>query len=332
VNDTKPLITIVVPVFNERDNLRAFYDAVNDVLRSLADYDWDFVFVDDGSRDGSFEALRELAAADPRVRALRFPRNFGSHIAIAAGLDHCSGDAAVIMAADLQDPPPLIREFVARWRDNFDVVWGARTGRDDGRLRSWGMSMFYLLVRRFAIPTYPKGGTGSFCLISRPVIDAFRQCTERNRLTFGLIAWGGFRETAVEYHRPRRLVGSSSWTIGKMVKSAIDTFVSFSFLPIRAISFLGLAISGLSFLFGFYVVVNKLWFGTRVEGWTSVMLAVLVIGGVQLVMIGVLGEYLWRILDEARERPLYIVERTVGLSHPSSSLPDAVGTVARSSR
>ena len=332
MNDTRSLITIVVPVFNERDNLRAFYDAVNDVLRSLADYDWDFVFVDDGSRDGSFEVLRELAAADPRVRALRFPRNFGSHIAIAAGLDHCAGDAAVIMAADLQDPPPLIREFVARWRESFDVVWGARTGRDDGWLRSWGMSMFYRLVRRFAIPTYPKGGTGSFCLISRPVIDAFRQCTERNRLTFGLIAWGGFRETAVEYHRPRRLVGSSSWTIGKMVKSAIDTFVSFSFLPIRAISFLGLAISGLSFLFGFYVVANKLWFGTRVEGWTSVMLAVLVIGGVQLVMIGVLGEYLWRILDEARERPLYIVERTVGVSRPSSSLPDAVGTAARSSR
>jgi polyisoprenyl-phosphate glycosyltransferase len=318
VNDTRRLITIVVPVFNERDNLRAFYDAANDVLRSLADDDWEFIFVDDGSRDGSFDVLKELGASDPRVRALRFPRNFGSHVAIAAGLDYCHGDAAVIIAADLQDPPPLVRDFVGRWRDGFDVVWGARTGRDDGWLRSWGMSMFYRLVRRFAIPTYPKGGTGSFCLISRPVIDAFRECTERNRLTFGLIAWGGFRETAVPYHRPRRLVGSSSWTIGKMVKSAIDTFVSFSFLPIRAISFLGLTVSGLSFLFGFYLVVNRLLFGRGVQGWTSVMLAVLVLGGVQLVMIGVLGEYLWRILDEARARPLYIIERTLGFSRPSS--------------
>jgi len=318
VTEARRLITIVVPVLNERDNLRAFYDAVNDVLRSLGDYDWEFVFVDDGSRDGSFDILRGLGASDPRVRAIRFPRNFGSHVAIAAGLDHSRGDAAVIMAADLQDPPPLIREFVGRWLEGYDVVWGARTGRDDGRLRSWGMSMFYRLVRRFAIPTYPKGGTGSFCLISRPVADAFRECTERNRLTFGLIAWGGFRETAVPYHRPRRLVGSSNWTLGKMVKSAIDTFVSFSFLPIRAISFLGLAVSGLSFLFGFYVVVNKVLYGTRVDGWSSVMLAVLVLGGVQLVMIGVLGEYLWRILDEARARPLYIVERTLNVTRPSS--------------
>ena len=220
-------IAMVVPVFNERDNLRQFHAAVSDVMRSLADYDWEFVFVDDGSRDGSFQVIEELRGRDPRVTALRFPRNFGSHVAIAAGIDYCGGDAAVIMAADLQDPPALIREFVARWREGHDVVWGARTGRDDGALRSWAMSQFYRLVRRFAIPTYPQQGTGSFCLISRPVIEAFRQCNERNRLTFGLIAWAGFRETQVPYHRPRRLVGSSSWTVGKMVKAAVDTFISF---------------------------------------------------------------------------------------------------------
>jgi glycosyltransferase involved in cell wall biosynthesis len=310
---TKPLITVVVPVFNEHDNLRKFYDVLTDTIRSLPEYDWEFVLVDDGSVDGSFEVLKELRAHDERVFALKFPRNFGSHIAIAAGIDYGHGDAAVIMAADLQDPPALIPEFVARWQGGFDVVWGARTGRDDGVLRSWGMSAFYRLVRRFAIPTYPKGGTGSFCLISKPVMDAFRQYKERNRLTFGLIAWSGFRETNVPYHRPRRLVGSSSWTIGRMFKSAVDTFVSFSFLPIRAISVLGLIVSGLSFLFGFYVLIDKLIFGTKLEGWTSVMLAVLILGGVQLVMLGVLGEYLWRILDETRGRPLYIVERTLGL-------------------
>ena len=321
---SRPLITLVVPVFNERDNLVQFHDAVTEVMRSIGEYDWEFVFIDDGSRDGSFEALRALRSRDERVMAARFPRNFGSHIAIAAGIDHCRGDAAIIMAADLQDPPAIIRDFIDRWQSGFDVVWGARTGRDEGMIRSWGMSLFYALVRRFAIPSYPKGGTGSFCLISRPVIDAFRQCTERNRLTFGLVAWSGFRETEVPYHRPRRLVGSSSWTVGRMLKAAIDTFVSFSFLPIRAISLLGLVVSFTSFVFGFYLLVNRAVFGRPLEGWTSVMLAVLVLGGVQLVMIGVLGEYLWRILDEARGRPLYIVERTLGLSTASVAAP--IGT------
>ncbi len=308
----RPLLAIVVPVFNERDNLARFHDEVSAVMRELGDYDWEFVFVDDGSRDGSFDVLRMLHERDARVTALRFPRNFGSHVAIAAGIGRSRGDAAVIMAADLQDPPALIREFVARWREGYDVVWGARSGRDDGAVRAWAMGRFYTLVRRFAIPTYPKGGTGSFCLIAKPVMDAFRQMNERNRLTFGLIAWAGFRETQVPYHRPSRLVGASSWTTSKMVKAAIDTFISFSLFPIRTITYIGLVVSGLSFLFGFYVLLNKLLYGTRVMGWSSVMLAVLLLGGVQLVMIGVLGEYLWRILDESRGRPLYIVERTLG--------------------
>jgi glycosyltransferase involved in cell wall biosynthesis len=325
----RPLITVVVPVFNERDNLRRFHQEVSEVMAGLGAYDWEFIFVDDGSRDDSFRVLEELRGGDPRVFAIRFPRNFGSHVAIAAGIDHCHGDAAVIMAADLQDPPTLIREFVARWAEGYAVVWGARSGRDDGAIRGWAMNRFYALVRRFAIPTYPKGGTGSFCLIARPAIDAFRQCAERNRLTFGLIAWAGFRETQVEYHRPQRLVGTSSWTTGKMVKAAIDTFVSFSFLPIRLISAIGLAVSALSFLFGFYVLINKLFFGTRVDGWTSVMLAVVVLGGVQLTMVGVLGEYLWRILDEARGRPLYVVERNLGLTPPAGAAPAAPVTISR---
>ena len=332
MNTGRPLITIVVPVFNERDNLGPFYEAATAVMRSLRDYDWELVFVDDGSRDGSFEVMSALRAQDERVLALRFPRNFGSHVAIAAGIDYCRGDAAVVMAADLQDPPALIRDFVERWTGGYDVVWGARTGRDDGAVRSYAMGIFYRLVRRFAIPTYPKGGTGSFCLISRPAIDAFRRCNEHNRLTFGLIAWSGFRETNVPYHRPRRLVGSSSWTVRKMVRAAIDTFVSFSSLPIRIISLLGLLVSFSSFAFGFYVVVNKLFFGTHVQGWTSVMLAVLVLGGVQLLMIGVLGEYLQRILDEARARPLYIIERSLGFSPVAFSQPQAAVGAARVSR
>ncbi len=277
------LLSIVVPVFNEEANLRRFHDAVTAVMQSIGGCEWEFIFVDDGSRDRSFASLEELRGHDHRVNALRFARNFGSHIAIAAGIDYCRGDVAVIMAADLQDPPDLIRDFVARWREGYDIVWGARTGRDDGLWRRWFMSMFYVVVRRFAIPTYPKGGTGSFCL-----------------------------KTHVPYRRPPRDAGTSSWTFGRLVKSAVDTFISFSFLPIRAISYFGLTVSFISFVFGFYVIVNKLAYGTKVEGWTSVMLAVLILGGVQLPMIGVLGEYLWRILDEARARPLYVVDRSLG--------------------
>jgi dolichol-phosphate mannosyltransferase len=307
-----PLLSLIVPVHNEEANLRRLYDAVNGVLRGVAGLEWEFVFVDDGSRDRSFGIIDDLHRVDPRVLALRFPRNFGSHVAIAAGIDHCHGDAAIIMAADLQDPPELLPAFVASWRDGHDIVWGARAGRDDGAVRGVLMRSFYRLVRRFAIPTYPAGGTGSFCLISRPVIETFRQCKERNRLTFGLIAWSGFPQAEVPYRRPPRDVGQSSWTAGRLVKSAIDTFVGFSFAPIRAISYFGLVVSALSFLVGFYLLINKIFFGTHVEGWTSVMLAVLVIGGVQLIMIGVLGEYLWRVLEEARGRPLYILERRVG--------------------
>jgi polyisoprenyl-phosphate glycosyltransferase len=328
---TRPLIAIVVPVFNERENLRLLHEAVTGVMRAMAgEYDWEFVFVDDGSRDGSFEALQALRANDERIHALRFPRNFGSHVAIAAGIDYCRGDAAIVMAVDLQDPPALIKDFVNRWQAGYDVVWGARTGRDDGAVRAYAMGVFYRLVRRFAIPTYPLGGTGSFCLISRQVIEAFRQCNERNRLTFGLIAWSGFNETSVPYHRPQRLIGSSSWTVRRMLKAAIDTFISFSSLPIRTISLLGLIVSAFSFLFGVYVFVNQVFFGTRVQGWTSVMLAVLMLGGVQLLMIGVLGEYLQRILEEARGRPLYIVERTLGFASTAAAGPQAAVAPAAS--
>jgi polyisoprenyl-phosphate glycosyltransferase len=308
-----PLVSIVIPVHNERDNLARCYEETTGVLATLPGYEWEFVFVDDGSRDGSIEIISGLRAQDPRVTAIRFPRNFGSHVAIAAGIDHCRGEAAIIMAADLQDPPALIPQFIEQWRAGHDVVWGARSGRDDGAVRGLIMRVFYGMVRRYALPTYPEKGTGSFCLISAPVIRAFRQCTERNRLTFGLIAWAGFREAQVPYHRPARTAGKSSWTAAQMLKSAIDTFVSFSFLPVRAISYFGLFVSLLAFVFGFYVLINQIFFGTRVAGWSSVMLAVLVLGGVQLVMIGVLGEYLWRILDEARRRPLYIVERDLGV-------------------
>jgi glycosyltransferase involved in cell wall biosynthesis len=307
------LLSLVVPAFNEEANLERFHAAVSEVLDSIPGCRAEFVFVDDGSRDGTFAVLSELAARDPRVRAIRFPRNFGSHVAIAAGLDNCRGDCATIIAADLQDPPATIREFVAKWREGYDVVWGARRTRDDSASRRATMGAFYGLVRRHAIPDYPKGGTGSFCLIDRKVVRTFVACKERNRLTFGLIAWSGFRHAEVPYERVRRTAGTSGWSKSRLLKSALDTFISFSTLPIRTISLAGVAISLLSFLFAIYVVVSWALSGTQVGGWTSVMFGVLFLGGVQLIMIGLLGEYLARVLDEVHGRPLYVVERQIGL-------------------
>jgi glycosyltransferase involved in cell wall biosynthesis len=324
----RPLVSLVVPTFNEEANLPRFHAAMSEVAAGFPDLDWEMLFVDDGSRDRSFAVLAELHQRDPRIRALRFSRNFGSHVAIAAGLDHCAGDAAVIMAADLQDPPAVVRDFITRWRDGYDVVWGTRTGRDERGLRQLLTRVFYRLVRRYAIPTYPVTGTGSFCLISRRVVETFRQCKERNRLTFGLIAWSGFRETQVPYHRPERQAGKSAWTSGRLLKSAVDTFIAFSFAPIRIISYLGLIVSLVSFALGLYVLLSKLMHGTIVEGWTSVMLAVLTLSGVQLLMIGVLGEYLGRILEEARGRPLYVLERTLGYVHEVPLPPRESGVSA----
>jgi polyisoprenyl-phosphate glycosyltransferase len=315
------LVSLIVPVFNEEANLGRFHETVGGFMRQIPDCSWEFIFVDDGSRDQSFATIERLRSLDARVNALRFTRNFGSHVAIAAGFDHCRGDCAVIMAADLQDPPECLPQFLAGWRDGFEIVWGARTGRDESLLRRWLARAFYAAVRRFAIPGYPKGGTGSFCLVDRKVIDTFRQFPERNRLTFGLIAWSGFRQTEVPYHRPSRTAGTSAWTTARMIKSAIDTFVSFSFLPIRTMSYVGLFVSAVSFVFGAYVLASKLVYGTVVEGWASVMLVVLFLGGVQLTMTGVLGEYLWRVLDETRGRPLYVVDRTLGFADGKSIAP-----------
>jgi glycosyltransferase involved in cell wall biosynthesis len=307
------LLSLVVPAFNEEANLERFHAAVSEVVESIPGCRVELVFVDDGSRDGTFDVLTALAARDPRVRAIRFPRNFGSHVAIAAGLDNCQGDCATIIAADLQDTPATIRELVARWREGYDVVWAARRAREDSASRRLTMGLFYGLVRRHAIPGYPKGGTGSFCLIDRKVVRTFVACKERNRLTFGLIAWSGFRHAEVPYERVRRTAGQSGWSKSRMLKSALDTFISFSTLPIRTISLAGLAISAVSFVFALYVLFSWALWGTQVGGWTSVMFGVLFLGGVQLMMIGLLGEYLARVLDEVHGRPLYVVERQIGL-------------------
>jgi len=309
----EPSVSAIVPCMDEEESLRAFHDRVVPILEQLFGDRWEIVFVDDGSTDRTPQLIAELNAADPRVRGLRLSRNFGSHVAIAAGLDHAAGDVAVVLAADLQDPPEVIPEFVQRWRAGADIVWGARETREDPLLRRVFARLFYGTIVRSALPSIPRTGTGSFCLIDRAVMDAFRRFEERNRLTFGIISWSGFTQDQAPYRRAARHAGRSKWSMSQLVKTAVDTFVSFSYVPLRAISYLGIVVSLLSFAFGVYVIIDYLVAGTELRGWPSLMAAILFLGGAQLVTLGVIGEYVWRTSEESKRRPLYLVREGIGL-------------------
>jgi glycosyltransferase involved in cell wall biosynthesis len=306
----QPFISVVVPVFNEEMNIAQFYNALTAAFAGV-DCRLEVIFVDDGSNDSTFLLLRELALRDSRVRALQFSRNFGSHAAITAGLHQARGDAAVIISVDLQDPPDLIRAFIDKWSEGFHVVWGVRASREDPWSKKLYARIFYGLIRKIALPHYPPEGM-DFGLIDRKVIQAFNGFHEANRLVTAMLVWAGFRQATIPYHRSARERGVSKWSIGKRVKSAIDVIVSFSYFPIRFISYLGILVSLLSFLYAAFLIFRRFVFGLGGAGWPSVMVTVLFLGGIQLIVLGVLGEYIWRTSDQVRSRPLYIVMEEVG--------------------
>jgi glycosyltransferase involved in cell wall biosynthesis len=323
----RPSASAIVACLNEEESLDTFYERTSAVLDEIFDGRWEIVFVDDGSTDRTMSVIQRLRDADPRVRAVRLSRNFGSHVAIAAGLDHVSGDVAIVLAADLQDPPETIPDLVAAWREGYEIVWAAREAREDPFLRKVFAKLFYGAIRRTALPGIPSTGTGSFCLIDRSVIDAFQRFQERNRLTFGIISWAGFSQTQVPYERARRYAGRSKWSFSQLVKTAIDTFVSFSYVPLRFISYFGLVVSLLAFLFAIYVMIDFFVSGTALRGWPSLMAAILLLGGVQLLTLGIVGEYIWRISEESKRRPLYLVRDRLGVEEPPRA-PEAPPTTA----
>jgi dolichol-phosphate mannosyltransferase len=321
-----PSASVIVPCLNEEETLEAFYARLAPVLETQFGGHWQVIFVDDGSTDRTLALIAELRQRDERVRAVRLSRNFGSHVAIAAGLDHVDTDLALILAADLQDPPESIPEFVLRWREGYEIVWGAREARDDPLMRRFFARAFYGLIRRTALPGIPATGTGSFCLIDRKVIASFQRFPERNRLTFGIISWAGFAQTQVPYRREARHAGQSKWTFGQLIKTAIDTFVSFSYLPLRLISYLGFVVSICAFAFALYVILDHFVSGSTLKGWPSLMASILLFGGIQVLTLGVVGEYIWRISEESKRRPLYIVRDRIGIAEPSSQRDEeAVG-------
>jgi polyisoprenyl-phosphate glycosyltransferase len=303
----RDLISIVSPVYNERDNLGELHRAISEVVKT-ADFDIEFVLVDDGSRDDSEDVLRQLAAADPRVRVLVFSRNFGALAACNAGLRAARGDAVILMSADLQDPPSLIPRFVAEWRNGSDIVWGVRETRQDPFLKTLFARIFYGVIRIFVFPDYPK--LGMDCgLFSQRVLTVYNLVPERDCNPFFSIFSLGFRQAQIPYARRARMHGCSNWTFWRRVKNCIDIVTTFSYLPLRLISATGIAFSGFALAYGTLIVIRRIFFGLGGEGWTSLAVLILLIGGLLALFIGIIAEYVWRIGEHTRQRPRYIIAR-----------------------
>lgn len=305
-------VSIVVPVYCNAASLPdLFVRLVATADRDPGD-EFEFVFVDDGSSDDSFAILSRLAKGDPRIRVVKLSRNFGSNPALLAGLAHASGDVIAAIAADLQDPPELISEMLGHWRRGRKVVLAARRNRFDPPLTTLFADVFYGLFRRFAIRTMPRRGF-DFFLIDRSVAQLINQIQENNAYLMGLILWLGFDPELVHYDRVAREAkyGRSMWTGAKKLKYFADSFVAFSYAPLRAASLLGLSVAFLGALYATFIVIWRWSKGFPVEGWASLMVVFLVVSGVQLIVTGILGEYLWRTLEETRRRPRFIVDQHI---------------------
>jgi polyisoprenyl-phosphate glycosyltransferase len=310
-SDGRVLLSIVTPAFNEAANLPLLYDRLRAALAALP-VEWEWVIVDDHSEDATFAVVRELAARDPRVRGVRFARNCGSHAALSCGLREARGDCVAALAADLQDPPDVLPELFSRWQEGAQVVWAVRARRDGETAATLAFARLYYWLMRTVVGLRDMPATGAdFFLLDRTVVGALARFDEANTSILALLMWMGFRQATVTYGKEARVHGRSGWTLEKKLKLAIDSVTSFSYLPIRFMSYLGCGVALLGFAYAGHVVVNAV-AGNPVEGWSSLIVVVLLLGGIQMVMMGVLGEYLWRALDETRGRPRYLVEATVG--------------------
>ena len=300
-------MSIVVPMLNEVENVPSFGDYLQEIVQANSDYEFEVIAVDDGSTDGTADVFGSSIPEGIGATIVRLSRNFGSHYALSAGFDAASGDCAIAIGADRQEPPELISEFLDMWSQGFEVIWGIRSTRAVSGPRSWPSHLFSRMFARYSdIDTYPAEGP-SGALVDRIVLDAIALLRERNRNVYGLISWVGFRQTRVEYEQRSRTLGTSKWTTRRLMKLAFDSFVEFSSTPIRAAGLLGILIAGVGFLYAVFLVIRAFAGAEPPEGWTTVVVVVLIMGGIQLIVLSIFGEYLWRATDEARRRPLYIV-------------------------
>ncbi|WP_411832835.1 glycosyltransferase family 2 protein [Pseudoxanthomonas mexicana] len=305
---SKQRLTVVIAAHNEVEALPALHPRIAAVLAGLDGIDGRVLYVDDGSRDGTWELLRRIAAADPTVGLLRLSRNFGKEAALTAGLDLVDEGAAMILDADGQDPPELIPQFVARWREGYDDVHGTRIEREgEGWLKRATAHGFYRVIARLSKTPIPAD-TGDYRLLSPRALAALRQLRERHRFMKGLFGWIGFNQVAVPYRREARLAGHSKFGLWKLWNFALEGITSFSTAPLRAATYLGVLTALLAFLFALWIVVKAALWGDPVAGWPTMMSVILMLGGVQLIALGLIGEYLGRLYEESKQRPLYLVD------------------------
>jgi polyisoprenyl-phosphate glycosyltransferase len=312
------MISIVVPCHNEGSNVSFLYQRVRDVFAGL-DEDWELICVNDGSKDDTLDRLLALAASDCRARVIDLSRNFGKEAAMTAGLDFARGDAVIPLDADLQDPPEVIPELIAKWREGYDVVNAIRTSREgETWLKRFTAHHFYRTINRMSHVHIPED-TGDFRLISRMALDALKQLPERRRFMKGLFAWVGFRSATIRYQRAPRHAGVTNWNYWKLWNFALEGVTSFSTAPLKIATYLGLTVSALGFAYAATIAFLKIIFGNPVAGYSSIMVSILVLGGVQLVSLGIIGEYIGRIYDESKQRPIYLVRKAFSQSTAASS-------------
>jgi glycosyltransferase involved in cell wall biosynthesis len=304
-------ISVVVPLYNEELNIDYLFERLLSVLSRL-DMTYEIVCVNDGSKDNTIGCLIQHHHQNPRIKVVNLSRNYGKEIALSAGLDYANGNAVIPIDADLQDPPELIAELVEKWREGYDVVYATRRSRQgESWVKRFTANVFYRTIDSLSQVPIPRN-TGDFRLLDRRVVDALKQMPERTRFMKGLFAWVGFKQTSVIYDRPSRYKGETKWNYWKLWNFAIDGITSFSFLPLKVWSYVGLLVAIPSFFYASFLVIRTLIYGIDFPGYASIMVAVLFLGGVQLVSLGVLGEYLGRVYEEVKGRPLYLVRESYG--------------------
>jgi len=304
------MYSIVIPIYNEEETIPELVRRLTAVMDTLG-HPTEVIVIDDGSRDATFRLLQEAHGRDPRLKVIRFSRNFGHQVAISAGIDHASGDAIMVMDGDLQDPPELLPEFLRKREEGYDVVYAVRRKRKEPLPKRLAYFTFYRLLQRVAAIDIPLD-SGDFSLIDRRVADALRAMPERHRFVRGIRSWTGFRQAGLEYERDRRFGGEVKYTAAKLLKLALDGVFSFSYVPLRLASYVGLTISLISFAMALFYFLQKLLVGIDTKGWASTIIIVLFLGGVQLLTVGIIGEYIGRIYDEVKQRPLYVISERLG--------------------
>jgi polyisoprenyl-phosphate glycosyltransferase len=309
-----PLISIVVPVKNEETAIGPFIERLTPILNEISFGDgWEILFVDDGSTDATFVEIAAAHALSPRIRAISLSRNFGKEAALTAGLDYAQGRAVIPMDVDMQDPPEVLPEMVAKWREGYEMVFGVRRSRQTDPFTKRLTAGFYYRAHNWVSTDKIPEHAGDFRLMDRSVVDVIQQLPERNRVMKGLFAWAGFRQTAVEYDRAEREHGASNFGYWKLWTLALDGITSASTVPLRIWSYIGALVALFALCYAAFLAVDTMIFGNPVPGYASIMVSVLFLGGVQLISLGVLGEYVGRILTETKQRPLYVVRDAIGL-------------------